>query len=69
MSDKTKAVGTGFYRAPEQLKSHKYNEKVDIYSLGIIMFELFYHFRTAMERTDVLKEITFNHQLPKDFVA
>ncbi len=69
LSDKTKAVGTGFYRAPEQLKSHKYNEKADIYSLGIIMFELFYQFRTAMERADVLKDITANHQLPKDFVS
>ena len=48
LGDKTKAVGTGFYRAPEQLKSQKYDEKVDIYSLGIIIFELFYPFKTAM---------------------
>jgi len=54
-------VGTGFYRAPEQLKSNNYNEKVDIYSLGIIMLELFYQFRTAMQRADVLKELTQSH--------
>lgn len=33
------------------------------------MFELFYQFRTAMERTDILKEITATHQLPKEFIA
>lgn len=33
------------------------------------MFELFYQFRTAMERTDVLKIITLNHELPRDFVV
>ena len=66
--DKTEAVGTAFYRAPEQF-NRDYNEKVDIYSFGIIMFELFYPFRTAMERLEVLKELTKSHQLPKDFVV
>lgn len=49
-TDKTRGVGTSFYRAPEQLKSTDYGQKVDIYSLGIIMLELFYQFDTNMER-------------------
>ena len=66
-SEQTKGVGTTFYRAPEQLKSSHYDEKIDIYSLGIIMLEMFYQFGTAMERYEVLNEVTKYQRLPKDF--
>jgi serine/threonine protein kinase len=46
-SEHTSAVGTFLYMAPEQLLGAskgvprlQYDEKVDIYSLGIILFEL-----------------------------
>ena len=68
IGDKTQAVGTRFYRAPQQL-NRNYNEKVDIYSFGIVMFELFYPFKTDMERLQVLKELTQSQKLPKDFVV
>ena len=38
----TEYVGTRWYRAPELLlKSNKYDEKIDIFSLGCLMAELF----------------------------
>lgn len=46
----TGGVGTATYAAPEQLKGNSYNEKCDMYSLGILLFELFHPMQTAMER-------------------
>jgi len=45
-------VGTSTYAAPEQKAAgQKYNEKADIYSLGLILFELFHPaWSTEMER-------------------
>lgn len=51
----TSGVGTPFYLAPEQEKAGQhYDIRVDIYSLGIIFFEMCFSFRTAAERRDVL---------------
>lgn len=36
-----------------QLSGNSYSHKVDIYSLGLILFELLYPFRTQMERVRV----------------
>jgi calcium-dependent protein kinase len=33
-------VGTPYYLAPEILRKEKYNEKCDIWSLGILLYEL-----------------------------
>jgi translation initiation factor 2-alpha kinase 4 len=57
-TDMTTEVGTSFYIAPELLsKDHRgrYNQKVDMYSLGIIFFECVYFFSTGMERSLVLR--------------
>lgn len=43
--------------SPEQLQGLAYNYKVDIYSLGLIYFELLYEFGTEMERISTLKTI------------
>ncbi|OLY85640.1 Eukaryotic translation initiation factor 2-alpha kinase 1 [Smittium mucronatum] len=55
----TSGVGTVTYSAPEQISSstQNYDSKVDIYSLGIIFFELFYPFNTLMERDHVLRDL------------
>lgn len=34
--------GTPLYMAPELVQEHQYNEKVDIWSIGIILYELYY---------------------------
>jgi translation initiation factor 2-alpha kinase 1 len=39
------------------MRGKPFNEKVDIYSLGIILCELFVPFNTAMERIHVLTEL------------
>uniref|UniRef100_A0A673C6J8 non-specific serine/threonine protein kinase n=1 Tax=Sphaeramia orbicularis TaxID=375764 RepID=A0A673C6J8_9TELE len=51
----TGQVGTKLYMSPEQLSGNSYSHKVDIYSLGLILFELLYPFRTQMERVRCLK--------------
>lgn len=64
-------MGTALYVAPELNSNSKavYNQKVDIYSLGIILFEMCYRaLNTGMERIKILsairsKDIVF----PSDF--
>ncbi|XP_023474526.2 eukaryotic translation initiation factor 2-alpha kinase 3 isoform X2 [Equus przewalskii] len=46
----TGQVGTKLYMSPEQIHGNNYSHKVDIFSLGLILFELLYPFGTQMER-------------------
>ncbi|XP_017290750.1 eukaryotic translation initiation factor 2-alpha kinase 3 isoform X2 [Kryptolebias marmoratus] len=57
----TGQVGTKLYMSPEQLSGNSYSHKVDIYSLGLILFELLYPFRTQMERVRTLTEVRELH--------
>ena len=63
----TYAIGTKYYCSPEQEKSKSYNEKTDIFSIGIIIFEMFYFFNSLMERDKVLRNIKENQIYPEDF--
>uniref|UniRef100_A0A1X7TK55 Protein kinase domain-containing protein n=3 Tax=Amphimedon queenslandica TaxID=400682 RepID=A0A1X7TK55_AMPQE len=63
----TSEIGTLFYVSPEQEAGHQYNERADVYSLGIILFELYFPFSTRMERVKVLEDIKSNRRLPKEF--
>ncbi|KAH3766435.1 Serine/threonine-protein kinase [Pelomyxa schiedti] len=74
--DLTGRVGTPFYTSPEVLdkRTSSYDQKVDIYSLGIILFELCYKFETGMERAIILSTLrdhcifppAFEDKLPKE---
>ncbi|GAN06421.1 EIF2 alpha kinase Hri2 [Mucor ambiguus] len=57
--NRTSGVGTRTYAAPEQLAtpSYNYDEKADIYSLGIILFELYNPFSSAMERAIAIDQL------------
>lgn len=52
--------------SPEQINGQGYNYKVDIYSLGIILFELLIPFVTEMERIVALTNLR-KSVFPKDF--
>ena len=43
--------------SPEQLERKSYDHKVDIYSLGLILFELLVPFSTQMERVQTLSAL------------
>jgi translation initiation factor 2-alpha kinase 4 len=70
--DMTRSVGTTFYVAPE-LRSNvsgSYNDKVDMYSLGIIFFEMCFPLKTAMERDQSIRALREKqHTLPAIFQA
>ncbi|WWC65005.1 uncharacterized protein I303_107619 [Kwoniella dejecticola CBS 10117] len=55
--DRTSNIGTGLYIAPEVLISKSYNERADMYSLGIIFFEMCFPFKTSMERAHIINSI------------
>lgn len=68
--DGTGQVGTYFYTAPEIEQGWpKIDEKVDMYSLGVVFFELWHPFGTAMERHKVLMDLKQNGSLPPSWAA
>jgi len=68
--DMTRNVGTTLYVAPELLTKGggSYTDKIDMYSLGIILFEMSYPLPTAMERIQTLSTLRKKeHSLPDAF--
>jgi translation initiation factor 2-alpha kinase 3 len=60
----TKNIGTPQYAAPEQMNQNNYDQKVnrrfnqaDIYSLGLVLFDLIYPFKTEMERKSLFEQV------------
>ncbi|XP_062173283.1 eIF-2-alpha kinase GCN2 isoform X3 [Alnus glutinosa] len=69
-ADGTGQVGTYFYTAPEIEQGWpKIDEKADMYSLGVVFFELWHPFGTEMERHIVLIDLKQNGELPPAWVA
>jgi translation initiation factor 2-alpha kinase 4 len=57
-AEMTSDIGTPVYAAPEILHAKgRYNSKVDMYSLGILFFELNYKMNTFMQRSIVLRDL------------
>jgi serine/threonine protein kinase len=63
----TSNIGTTQYAAPEQLNNVHYDKKVDIYSLGLILLELVYPFKTRMERQDVHYSLKIKRHICQEF--
>eukprot|EP00117_Sycon_ciliatum_P030947 scpid10054/ scgid1375/ Eukaryotic translation initiation factor 2-alpha kinase 3; PRKR-like endoplasmic reticulum kinase; Pancreatic eIF2-alpha kinase len=64
----TGGVGTEVYQSPELASGSDYSQKVDIFSLGVIFFELLYPLTTAMERFKILRLVRAG-DLPQDFTS
>jgi len=63
----TKDIGTASYVAPEvrSAGNGKYDEKADMFSLGVILLEMNVPFSTGMERAETLAQLQKdNHTLP-----
>ena len=53
--------GTFIYNAPETLDNNNYSIYSDIYSLGIIMYELLNNFKTMMEKNTEINNLKKKH--------
>ena len=60
-------IGTYLYSAPE-VQTGSYDEKCDIFSLGVVMVEMWHKFSTGMERAKVLSELHYC-RVPSDWGA
>lgn len=68
--DLTKSIGTASYSAPEVRSAGNgvYSTKVDMYSLGIIFFEMCYIPMVGMQKADVIMQLRRpTPALPSDF--
>jgi serine/threonine protein kinase len=63
----TQFVGTPLYQSPEQMEGLYYNEKVDIYAMGLILYELSASFKTGMERRESIDLLRSEHRLKNGF--
>lgn len=62
----TNNIGTPMYISPEQEKHTKYDQKTDIYSLGIMLFEMINNFKTRHERDEKMKDLRKQRIIPDD---
>ena len=66
-----KIEGTPLYLSPEQTNFKVYNEKVDIYALGITLYEMCANFSTSMERYEDIMNLKnnkiINNKVSKNF--
>lgn len=53
----SKNLGTSYYIAPEVENSTVYDRKADFYSLGMILFEMYYKMGSAMERDKTMNKL------------
>ena len=65
----TKDIGTALYASPEQMKSNYYNQQSDIYSFGLLLYELLCPCVCQMEKYVNFSKIKNGEELPqKNFV-
>lgn len=62
-------VGTPLYQSPEQIANECYNEKVDIYAIGVILYEMCSLFKTLMERRESIENLRSKQIINEPIVA
>eukprot|EP00523_Entomoneis_sp_CCMP467_P006287 CAMPEP_0168731760 /NCGR_PEP_ID=MMETSP0724-20121128/7426_1 /TAXON_ID=265536 /ORGANISM="Amphiprora sp., Strain CCMP467" /LENGTH=1205 /DNA_ID=CAMNT_0008778767 /DNA_START=45 /DNA_END=3663 /DNA_ORIENTATION=+ len=67
--DHTAGVGTRLYASPEQTEGSSYDSSTDVFSLGIMLFELCYPMYTGMERNICLTKLRQQLSFPSDWDA
>ena len=60
-------IGTPFYTAPECMTDSNYDYKADVYSLGVILFEMFSKFTTMHERHVIFTQFKKDHRVNPQF--
>ncbi|XP_072490265.1 interferon-induced, double-stranded RNA-activated protein kinase [Notamacropus eugenii] len=66
VEDRTKGRGTARYMCPEQNNSQAYGNEVDIFALGLILFELLYVCPTVQEMSLIWESVK-NRVFPEEF--
>ena len=61
-SSLTNDIGTRLYMSPEQTSCTNYDEKSDIYSMGLVIYRIFQPIYTTME-----KVVTFEFPIEEEF--
>lgn len=59
-------VGTIGYTAPEVLNEENYDFRADLYSLGVVFLEIFYHVKTNMEKMELIRSAKGNKLVNED---
>lgn len=65
--DTIRSVGTPMYSSPRQLTGVKSTTADDIYSFGIMMFELLSRFKTRMEKSKAVQALRVNGVVSDEF--
>ncbi len=60
-------VGTPLYMAPEQAETGVSNQSSDLYSLGVVLYELLSKFKTQHEKVKSLKNLRISQHVSDDF--
>lgn len=64
----TAGLGTAIYVAPEQKNTNNYNNKADMYPLGIILLELICPFNTDSEKAKVIESLKKDRVIPSSLL-
>ena len=63
----SKGVGTPWYMSPEQRQSSQYDSKSDMYSLGMVLFEIFSVWNTTHQRFADMRKLREKRELDRAF--